>query len=53
MTKKKSRSLVAQAMHEVHHNTPRTVPASKRGKAKETQLIAIALSKARAKGARV
>jgi len=51
--KNKSRSLVEHAMKEVHHNIPRTVPKSKRGKAKEKMLVAIALSKARAKGANV
>jgi hypothetical protein len=49
----KSKMLVNQAFHEVHAKTPRTVPKGKKGKAKQKMLIAIALSKARAKGARV
>jgi hypothetical protein len=48
-----SKSLVEKAFHEVYHKTPRTVPKWKKGKAKKKQLVAIALSKARAKGASV
>jgi hypothetical protein len=40
-------------MREVHKNTPSTVPASKKGKAREKMLEAIAYSKARKKGFKV
>ncbi len=46
-------SVLSRMMKEVHDNVPSTVPASKKGKAKESMLRAIAYSKARAKGAKV
>ena len=41
-------TLLAKMMSEVHKNKPSTVPASKHGAALESQLRAIAFSKARA-----
>jgi hypothetical protein len=40
-------------MREVHKNIPSTVPAWKKGKAREKMLQAIAYSKARKAGAKV
>ena len=45
---------VTEAFHEVMHNTPRNVKATgKTGAAKHKMLMAIALSKARARGANI
>jgi hypothetical protein len=49
----KSKNKLAEAFHEVYSKKPKTVPSSKHGVALRRQLIAIALSKARAKGAKV
>jgi hypothetical protein len=51
----KSQRLVRKAFHEVHHNAPNVVSATIAKKGLEQgnkQRVAIALSKARAKGAR-
>ena len=42
-----------QAFHEVFTNKPRTVDTSKSAPAQHRQMVAIALSKARAAGARI
>lgn len=48
----KTEKKVAEAFHEVHTNVPSTVKATgKTGAAKEKMLTAIALNKAREKGA--
>ena len=44
---------VATAFHEVFHNKPRTVDTTKSAGSQRKQMIAIALSKARAAGARI
>lgn len=45
---------IEQAFHEVHAKTPRTVKATgKTGAAKQKMLVAVALSKARAAGAKI
>jgi hypothetical protein len=44
---------VANAFHEVFHNKPSTVDTSKSAPGQRKQMIAIALSKARAAGARI
>ena len=52
----KTRKLLDQAFHEVHHNSPNAVTRTyaKKGEVRaEKQRVAIALSKARAKGARI
>ena len=50
--KSKTTKLVDEAMSEVHRNVPSTVKATgKTGAAKEKMLTAVALSKAREKGA--
>jgi hypothetical protein len=48
-----SKAIVEEAFHEVHAKTPSTVPAWKKGRARERMMVAIALSKARKKGAKV
>lgn len=48
-----TKNKLAEAFKEVYANKPKTVPKSKKGKALRSQLIAIALSKARARGAKV
>ena len=48
----KSQSLKQAAFHEVFHNKPRTVDTSKSPSGQHKQMVAIALSKARAAGAR-
>jgi hypothetical protein len=56
MKKTKSRKLVEKAFHEVHEQIPEAVHKTfyKKGAAQaDKQLVAIALSKARAKGARI
>ena len=53
---KTSKGKIAEAFHEVHANEPKAVAATRRKKgsaAAEKQRVAIALSKARAAGARV
>ena len=45
--------LVSAAMREVHENPPSTLDPKKTGAEREAQQRAIALSKARAKGARI
>jgi ribosomal protein L23 len=45
--------IVANAFHEVFHNKPSTVKTSKSPAGQRKQMIAIALSKARAAGAHV
>ena len=55
-TKKQSKSdkIVEKAFAEVHANVPSTVKATgKTGKAKEAMLTAVALNKAREKGAKI
>jgi hypothetical protein len=48
----KSDKTVAEAFHEVHANIPSTVKkGGLKGDAREKQLVAVALSKARAAGA--
>jgi hypothetical protein len=48
----KSEKKVAEAFHEVHANIPSTVTkGGLKGAAREKQLVAVALSKARAAGA--
>jgi hypothetical protein len=50
----KSRRLVAEAFREVNADTPSTVEKTdKTGEAKRKMLAAVALSKARRKGARI
>jgi uncharacterized protein DUF6496 len=49
---KKSKK-VATAFHEVFHNKPSTVDTSKSPEGQRKQMIAIALSKARAQGAKI
>lgn len=49
----KTQRLVSEAMQEVHENPPSTLDPSKTGAEREAQQQAIALSKARAKGARI
>jgi hypothetical protein len=50
----KTAKKVARAMREVHRRTPSTVKRAKvSGTRKKKMLIAIALSKARARGARI
>jgi hypothetical protein len=49
----KSQSIVSSAFHEVMHNKPRTVDTSKSAAGQHKQMVAIALSKARAAGARI
>lgn len=44
---------IASAFHEVFHNKPSTVDRSKSASGQRKQMIAIALSKARAAGARI
>jgi hypothetical protein len=44
---------VSNAFHEVFHNKPSTVDTSKSASGQRKQMIAIALSKARASGARI
>lgn len=45
---------IERAFEEVHAKTPRTVTATgKTGKAKQKMLVAVALSKARASGAKI
>jgi hypothetical protein len=52
--KSTSKKIIEDTMAEVHTNVPSTVKASgKTGAAKEKMLAAVALSKARDKGARV
>lgn len=51
---KKSAAIVQQAFHEVMHNTPSTVKRAKVSPARKQRMkVAIALSKARAAGARI
>lgn len=47
----KTKRLVGQAMREVHRNPPSTLDPEKTGAAREAQMRAIALSKAREEGA--
>lgn len=51
--KSSSKKKVAAAFHEVFHNKPSTVDTSKSAKGQRKQMIAIALSKARAAGAKI
>jgi hypothetical protein len=46
-----ARDKVGQAFHEVFHNKPSTVKKSKSAEGQRKQMVAIALSKARAAGA--
>ena len=53
-SKSKSKALVSNAMHEVFTNEPSTVTrANVSGEKKRKMKVAIALSKARAKGAKI
>jgi hypothetical protein len=51
---KKKNPKVAAAFHEVFHDVPKTVKATgKTGEAKRKMMVAVALSKARAAGAKI
>jgi len=51
---KKTKVITEKAFHEVYSKTPKSVvKAGKTGKAKQAMMTAIALSKARAGGARI
>lgn len=50
---KKSNDTLREAFREVYSKKPRTVLKNKKGTALRKQLIAIALAKSRAKGAKV
>lgn len=50
---KSDKSKVSAAFHEVFHNKPKTVDTSKSAEGQRKQMVAIALSKARAAGAKI
>lgn len=51
--KHRNNSKVESAFHEVFHNKPKTVDTSKSKEGQRKQMVAIALSKARAAGAHI
>lgn len=54
MANSKSQKKVSAAFHEVFHDVPKTVKATgKTGDAKRKMMVAVALSKARAAGAKI